>query len=128
MTHDEFALRTCWIFQKQPSKAFLGKVVLNKICCKFTGEQRCWSMISIKLLQQIYRRTPIRKCDFNKVALQISIKLLLKSHFSKGVPLQICCTFSEHLFLRTPQMGCFWYSELYLPNQISCSIRPFLWF
>ena len=42
-------------------------------------------------MQQIYR-TPMPKCDFNK---------------SMGVLLQICCIFSEHLFLRTPLDGCF---------------------
>ena len=46
-------------------------------------------------LQQIYRRTPMPKCD------------LLKLHFGMGVLLQICCIFSEHLFLRTPLDGCF---------------------
>ena len=38
-------------------------------------------------MQQIYRR--------------------LKSHFGMGVLLQICCKFSEHLFLRTRLDGCF---------------------
>ena len=38
--------------------------------------------------QQTYRRTPMPKCDFNKVAKQL---------FQK-----ICCIFSEYLFLRTP--------------------------
>ena len=42
------------------------------------------------------------KCDFNKVALQ--------SHFSMGVLLQICCIFSEHLFVGTPLGACFWIS------------------
>ena len=49
--------------------------------------------------QQIYRRTPMSKCDLNKVALQP------KPHFGMGV--QICSIFSEHLFLRTPLEGCF---------------------
>ena len=40
-------------------------------------------------MQQIYRRTPMPKCDFNKVAKQL------------------CWIFSEHLFLRTPLGGCF---------------------
>ena len=33
---------------------------------------------------------------------------LLKSHFGTGALPQICCIFSEHLFLRTPLDGCFW--------------------
>ena len=32
---------------------------------------------------------------------------LLKSHFGFGVLLQICCMFSEHLFLGTPLGGYF---------------------
>ena len=40
-------------------------------------------------MQQIYRRTPMSKCDFNKVAKQLC-SLVNLQHFS------------EHLFLRTP--------------------------
>ena len=36
------------------------------------------------------------------------IAALLKSHFGKGILLQICCIFSEHLILRTPLDGCFY--------------------
>ena len=36
-------------------------------------------------MQKIYRRTNMLKCDFNKVAKQLST--LLKSHFDMGVPL-----------------------------------------
>ena len=65
--------------QKQPSRG-----VLKKSCSKN--------------IQQIYRRTPMPKCDFNKVGKQL------------------CWIFSEHLFLRTPLGGCFcialpWYSN-----------------
>ena len=42
----------------------------------------------------------MRKCDFKPP--------LLKLHFGIGFLLQICCIFSEHLFLRTPLEGCFW--------------------
>ena len=31
----------------------------------------------------------------------------VKSHFRIDVPLYICCVFSEQLFKRTPQEGCF---------------------
>ena len=54
--------------------------------------------------QQIYRRTPMPKCDFNKVASWKAT--LLKSHFGMGVLLKIWCIFWEHLFLRTPLDGC----------------------
>ena len=61
---------------KQPSRG-----VFRKMCSENT--------------QQIYRRTPMLKCD------------LLNSHFDMGVFLWICCIFSEHLFLRTLLDGCF---------------------
>ena len=38
-------------------------------------------------VKQIYRRRPMRKYDFNKVA-----------YFGMGVLLYICCIFSEQLF------------------------------
>ena len=50
-------------------------------------------------MQQISRKTPMPA----EVRLQKSCKAtLLKSHFSIVVLLQICCIFSEHLFVRTP--------------------------
>ena len=55
---------------------------------------------SFENMQQIYRRTPMPNCDFNKVAL----------HFGMGV--LICCIFSEHLFLRTPLGSCFYIQVL----------------
>ena len=69
------------------SEMFLGKGVL-KICSKFTGEHPCRSAISIKL----------------------------QSNFGMGVLLQISCIFSEHLFLRTPLMGCFCHSCIVMKN------------
>ena len=46
-----------------------------------------------KNMQQIYRRTPMPKSDFNKVA---------KQYWNHTL-----AYFSEHLFLRTPLGGCF---------------------
>ena len=69
------------IQQKQPSRG-----VLRKRCSEN--------------MQQIYRRTPMSKCEFNKL------------HFGMGVLLYIkfaACIFSEHIFLRTPLDGYFWY-------------------
>ena len=40
----------------------------------------------------------------------------LKSHFSMGALLYICCIFPEHLFLRTPLEGCF---RLFIEKQSS---------
>ena len=36
----------------------------------------------------------------------------MKSHCGMGVLLQICCIFSEHLFLKWPLDGCFWKNVL----------------
>ena len=99
-----------------------------KICCKFTGEHPCRSVISIKLqrkkcsenMQQIYKKTPMPKC---------CRATLLKSHFGMGVLLQICCIFSKHLFLGTPLGGCFWsyycYIKLTTHNQSLCAAFRF---
>ena len=46
-------------------------------------------------MQQIYRRTPMSKCD------------LLNLQFDMGVLLKICSIFSEHPFIRTPLDSCF---------------------
>ena len=59
---------------KQPSRS-----VLRKRCSKN--------------IQQIYRRTPMAKSDFNKVKNQ-----LYCNHFGIGVLLEIYCIFSEYLF------------------------------
>ena len=67
---------------------FLGKGVL-KICSKYTGEHPCWSAISIKLL-----------CNFIEITLWLSVLL------------QICCIFSEHLFLRIPLDGRFYWDVI----------------
>ena len=44
---------------------------------------------------------------FGLLKVFLRIVTLLKSHFGMGVLLQICCIFSEHIFLRTPLDGCF---------------------
>ena len=59
---------------KQPSRS-----VLRKRCSKN--------------MQQIYRRTPMAKSDFNKVENQ-----LYCNHFGIGVLLEIYCIFSKYLF------------------------------
>ena len=67
------------VLQKQPSRG-----VYKKRCCEN--------------IQQIYRRTPMPKCDFNKIAL---------------------------LFLRTPLDGCFWYH--FETSQHDCLFLSFLY-
>ena len=56
--------------QKQPSRGVLWKKCSEN-------------------MQEIYRKTPMPKCDFNKVAMKL------------------CCIFSEHLFLRISLESCF---------------------
>ena len=66
----------CCIFingQKQPFRGVLSK--------------RC-----SENMPQMYRRTPMPKCDFSKV-------VHLKLHNGMGVVLYICGIFSEHLFI-----------------------------
>ena len=82
---------TCEIvlhFQRQP------KGVLVK---KFSGN-----------MQQIYRRTRMGKCDFNKVALQLCWNHTFTSLFS----CKFCCMFSKHFFMRTPLRECFCIFEI----------------
>ena len=84
------------LFRRQRSsrpEVFLEKGVL-KICSKFTGEQPCQSVVSIKL-----------QSNFIEITLQ------------HGCFSVICYIFPEHLFLRIPLDGCFW-RQPYM-----CSIR-----
>ena len=53
------------------------------------------------------------KCDFSKVANKLNKATLLKSQFDMGDLLEICCLFSEHLFLRTPLEGFSVYLKLH---------------
>ena len=76
--------------QKQPSRG-----VIKKSCSEN--------------MQQIYRRTPMPKCDFNKVALE-----LYWNCTSKWV---LSCKFAvsfQTLFLRTPLDCCFWYFSSFI--------------
>ena len=66
--------------QKQPSTGVLSK------SCSDNMRTPMWTPMNTK-------RTPMSKCDFSKVALQ-----LYWNH---------SCIFSEHPFLRTPLKGCF---------------------
>ena len=69
------------IQQKQPS----GGVI-----------RKSWS----ENMQQIGRRTTMSKCEFNKF--HFGMRVLLHIKFA-------ACIFSEHIFLRTPVDGYFWY-------------------
>ena len=72
-----------FFFQKQPPRGALSK--------------RCF-----KNMQQIYWRTPMPKCDFNKVALQLYFGMVVLQYISS--------IFLEHLFLGAPLGECFCFS------------------
>ena len=56
-------------------------------------------------MHQIYRRTAMPRCDFNKVALQ------LYWNYTSAWVFSCKFVFSEHLFLRTALDGCFCYYQ-----------------
>ena len=92
-------------------RAPLGNCLFHVKCAEFHSYSKklfhgCLSSILFKNQKKPFRgalitcsrRTPMPKCDFNKVA---------KSHLGMGDHLSIGCIFSEHLFPRTPLGGCF---------------------
>ena len=79
----KFLLIIFSIYRSSHPVVFLGRAVL-KIYSRLTGEHPCQSVISIKLL-----------CNFIEITLRHSVLL------------QVCCIFSEHLFLGTPLDDCF---------------------
>ena len=54
-------------------------------------------------MQQIYKRTPMPKCDFNKVALQLDWSYTSALVF----PCKFAAYFQNTFFLKTPKDGCF---------------------
>ena len=89
---------------------------------RFFQKQPCISILSkscSKMMQEIYRRTPMPKCSFNKVASENMLQSYVRtpkpnSNFNTVAKklvnfLYICCIFSEYLFLRTPPEGCFYF-------------------
>ena len=86
----------CWIHFKSKSQSLF----LQKQPPKGVSRKRC-----SENMQQIYRRTPMPKCDFNKVAKQLNWNHTWTWVFSSK-----CASYllTEHLFLRTPLDSCFW--------------------
>ena len=78
------------IYRSNPPEVFLGKGVL-KICQSNPPEV-------------LLRKTVLK--TFSKRTREFTRQLRLKSHFGMGVLPQICCIFSEHLFLRALMVGC----------------------
>ena len=70
-------------YRSSPREVLLGKDIL-KICNK------------------LYSRTPVPKCDFNKVTLELYCNHTLAWVFSCN----FCCVFWERLFIRAPLLGC----------------------
>ena len=87
-------LWTKFNFDSQKTKDLCGSEgIQQKQSSRVVLRKRC-----SENMQQIYRRTPMSKCEFNKL------------HFSMGALLYIkfaACIFSEHVFLRIPLDGCF---------------------
>ena len=64
------------------------------------------------------------ECPERNISKQSSpFETLLKSHFDTVVLLQICCIYSEKLFVRTPAEGCFWQYNQHLPIRIQQEIK-----
>ena len=86
--------------QKQPSRG-----VVRKRCSEN--------------MQQVYRRTPMPKCDFNSNFVEITL--------GHGCSLQICCIFFEQFFLETPLSNCFWNAkQINHIQRFSCSHQKVL--
>ena len=78
-----------------------GKLTVGAQTCNFIKKETLAQVFSCEFCQifknnYFYRKPPVEA-------------------FCIGVLLYICCIFSEHLFLRTPLEGCFWYKK---PNLI----------
>ena len=87
-SHKHPRWRVLYNVQKQPPRC-----VLNKRC---SGN-----------MQQIYRRTPMPKCDFNKVALQLYWNHISALVFSRTFAAYFQNTFyQEHLWVAASE--CFW--------------------
>ena len=107
-------LRPSLFFNKDA--AFSPKTLLNK------GSGAAIFLQNLKNLSvQLFCRIPVNDLswirsswtgDMHKIykkkhSCRSVISIKLQSNFSLGVLLQICCIFSEHLFVRTLLDGCF---------------------
>ena len=89
--------RNHWTKTKTKIKDLFGSVgIQQKQPYRGVIRKRC-----SENMQQICRKTPMSKCEFNKLHFGIGILLYIKF---------ATCIFSEYIFLRTPLDGCFWYS------------------
>ena len=83
--------------------------------------QTCNTKLQNDTQKQPSRGVPRKRCSKNKQQIYRScFATLLKSHFRMVVLLQICCIFSERLFLKTPLGSCFCtYKQNYIQTQIT---------
>ena len=83
--------------------------------------QTCNTKLQNYTQKQPSRGVPRKSCSKNMQQIYRScFATLLKSHFRMVVLLQICCIFSERLFLKTPLGGCFCtYKQNYIQTQIT---------
>ena len=96
--------------------------------------QRCpWEKL-IKNMEQIYRRTPMPKCDFIKVAKQLYWNCTSAWVFSCKFTAYFQNTFSqEHLWVAVSVKCCVWYSYLtpktpFFGNEITSFAKRFQFF
>ena len=75
-------------------------------------------------MQQIYRRTPIPKCDFSKVAKQL--------YWNRTSVWVLSCKFAvylqKNLFLTTPLVGCFCSYRVETFSSQMSNVWPYLFF
>ena len=109
------------IHQSKPLKAFsyLYKPRIYEtflFWISYAAVQKC-------SMQKIYRKAPMSKCDFNKVAKQLYQKCTSAWVFyCKFVNF---CIFSEHFLLRTPLNGCFWNLKIFLVVYVMAQFSAF---
>ena len=77
---------TYWVNLRSSSILLLKPIYIQTHPFRGVLGKRCTENI-----QQIYRRTPMTKCDFSTLGMDVL--------------LYICCIFSENLLLRTPLDG-----------------------
>ena len=101
-----YLLHLFFLYISELWKAKCGLIfVCRTLCNKYQNnlrKQPSWDVLGKRCfenMQQIYRRTPIPKCDFNKVA--------NKLHSGMDVLPYVCYIFSEHLWTTASELSTF---------------------
>ena len=94
----------CFVCKNRSSEAKFTNLHFMQCCLLFKHVIQNYKMTHRSSRPDI----PRKRCSKNKQQIYRScFATLLKSHFRMVVLLQICCIFSERLFLKTPLGGCF---------------------